>query len=58
MAFKKGQSGNPNGRPKGTRNKTTLELRQKVASLIDGQMETIFKDFQSLAPKERIDING
>ena len=56
MPFKKGQSGNPNGRPKGKENKSTKELRQRVTSLIDSQIETILEDFQSLTPKERIDI--
>ena len=35
--FEKGQSGNPNGRPKGTRNKTTLAME----ALLDGEAEEI-----------------
>ncbi len=35
--FKKGTSGNPNGRPKGSRNKTTLAMM----TLIDEEAETI-----------------
>ena len=35
--FKPGQSGNPKGRPKGSRNKTTLA----VEALLDGEAETI-----------------
>ena len=35
--FKKGQSGNPGGRPKGTRNKTTLAMEE----LLDGEAEII-----------------
>ena len=35
--FKPGQSGNPNGRPKGARNKTTLAVQE----LLDGEAETI-----------------
>ena len=37
MKFKKGQSGNPGGRPKGTRNKTTLAMEE----LLDGEAEII-----------------
>ena len=37
IPFKPGQSGNPKGRPKGSRNKTTLA----VEALLDGEAETI-----------------
>jgi hypothetical protein len=37
MKFEKGHSGNPNGRPKGVRNKTTLA----VEALLDGEAEAI-----------------
>ncbi len=37
MPFKKGQSGNLKGRPKGSRNKTTLA----VEALLDGEAEAI-----------------
>lgn len=37
MRFEKGQSGNPQGRPKGARNKTTLA----VEALLEGEAETI-----------------
>ena len=36
-SFTKGQSGNPGGKPKGTRNKTTLAME----ALLDGEGETI-----------------
>ncbi len=37
MKFEKGQSGNPKGRPKGVRNKTTLA----VEALLEGEAEAI-----------------
>jgi hypothetical protein len=37
VPFKPGHSGNPNGRPKGVRNKTTLA----VEALLDGEAEAI-----------------
>ena len=33
MAFKEGQSGNPNGRPKGKTNKTTAKIRDAYQKL-------------------------
>ena len=44
--FQKGQSGNPNGRPKGKRNRATiarewLEVEQNVTNPITGQKETL-----------------
>ena len=54
MAFKKGQSGNPNGRKVGTANKATTDLRQWVSNFIDDNREQIQKDWQALDPKDRI----
>lgn len=54
MAFKKGTSGNPAGKPKGAVNKTTSDLRQWVTSFIEGNRAQIQKDWQALEPKDRI----
>jgi len=35
MPFKKGESGNPVGRPKGSLNKTTQEIREQITQAID-----------------------
>jgi hypothetical protein len=43
--FKPGQSGNPNGRPKGSRNATTLALE----SLLDGQAKALTQKAIDLA---------
>jgi hypothetical protein len=45
MAFEKGQSGNPAGKPKGARNKTTLA----VEALLDGEAEAITRKAIDLA---------
>ena len=54
MAFKKGQSGNPNGRKVGTANKATTDLRQWISNFIDDNRPQIQKDWQALDPKDRI----
>ena len=35
MPFKKGESGNPVGRPKGSLNKVTQEIREQITQAID-----------------------
>jgi hypothetical protein len=45
MTFQPGQSGNPNGRPHGSRNKTTLA----VEALLDGEAESITRKAIELA---------
>lgn len=53
--FKKGQSGNPNGRPKGAKNKDTKALRERINHLLNKNWEAIQTDLEELTPKERID---
>lgn len=56
MAFKKNESGNPNGRPKGTANKATSDLRTWITSFIDDNKEQIKEDWSALEPKDRIQL--
>ena len=55
IPFKKGESGNPNGRPKGSRNRSTiarqwLEVSQKLKNPLTGENETMSQeDLMTLA---------
>lgn len=53
MAQQKGKTGNPNGRPKGTPNKVTTEMKEWVKELIDGNRELLTQDLKALSPVER-----
>jgi hypothetical protein len=54
MAFEKGQSGNPGGRPKGAGNKVTAKLRETISGFLDEQFDKVKEDFAKLKPAERI----
>lgn len=53
MPFKKGISGNPNGRRIGSKNKAGSELRERIAGFLTDHFQTLVEDFQSLPPQDR-----
>jgi predicted component of type VI protein secretion system len=53
MPFEQGISGNPEGRPKGVKNKTTSQLRETINNFLENNFEQVMKDFTELGPKDR-----
>lgn len=54
MGQRKGQTGNPYGRPKGTPNKVTMDVKKWIAAIIDGNREQFERDLEELEPAERV----
>lgn len=54
MPFKSGESGNKWGRPVGSTNHVTNEVREFIANFIHAKLDTIDADFQTLEPNERL----
>lgn len=53
--YKKGQSGNINGRPKGAMNKEKKALRECITAFLEDNYELLEKDLLELQGKDRID---
>lgn len=52
MPQPKGKTGNPNGRPKGSINKSTQKIRLAYAKLLEDNMEKIQKDLDAINKPE------
>lgn len=51
--YKKGKSGNPQGRPKGSTNKKTTYIKDWIISLIGSNAQSLAADFNNLPRKEK-----
>ena len=55
MKFKQGNTASK-GRPKGTPNKSTKEVRQAFQLLIESNLDQMQQDLNSLSPRARLEI--
>jgi len=56
MPFKKGVSGNPNGRPKKSVNKITKDMKQSFGYLVDSNLKDFQKDLNKMKPKDKWEL--
>ena len=54
--FQKGQSGNANGRPPGSKNKNPEQIRAALLKFVQDNIAQVTKDFQELDAKERLNF--
>ena len=54
--FEKGQSGNPAGRPKGSVNKNTKELRELITNFLLENFEEMQQGFQQMPPAKKVKV--
>tara|TARA_B100001778_G_C18277703_1_gene489456 strand:+ start:358 stop:657 length:300 start_codon:yes stop_codon:yes gene_type:complete len=52
--WQKGQSGNPNGRPEGVKNKSTQKIRESIQRIVENNIENIQESLDLMNPRERV----
>jgi len=54
MTFQKGHSGNPNGRPKGSPNKVSGELRKAISDFLTDNFASVQETWEKANERERL----
>jgi len=54
MGLPKGQTNNPQGRPKGVKNRTSEEIRKTLLDFLDNNIDSLQETYDKLDPKDRI----
>ena len=52
--MRKGQTNNPNGRPKGSKNRNTEKIREAYQKLIEGRLDSLNEDLDLMELRERV----
>lgn len=56
MAFKKGETGNPGGRPAGAKGRTPAQIQQIFIQFLSKNIDEMQKCFEQLKPVEKLEI--
>ena len=54
MGLQKGRTNNPLGKPKGTKNKTTVKMKEIISSFMENKIDDVKKAFDKLEPKDKV----
>ncbi|HLN20616.1 MAG TPA: DUF5681 domain-containing protein [Bacteroidales bacterium] len=54
--FKKGQSGNPNGRKPGKPNMITYDMREALRTILEAEIKTLPELLKQMNPEKRADV--
>lgn len=49
-----GRTNNPNGRPKGAKNKVQLATKERIAEYVEGDFDNFVKEIKKLPIKDRV----
>jgi len=56
MPFRPGQSGNPAGKPKGIKSKSSEEIRGIFQEFLENNIEQMQADFNQIEPRDRLNF--